>query len=49
MESYLLASRELLLSVGQNNPGLSAEEQANIQEAVEHIDRTRRLLDSQYE
>lgn len=48
-DTYLLASRELLLSLGQNTPGLTAEEQANIQEAVEHIDRTRKLIDDHHE
>lgn len=48
-ETYLIAARELLLTLGQSRPDLSAEAHANIQEAIEHIDRTHRQFPIEYE
>lgn len=44
-ETYLIAAQELLLTAGQNSPHLSAEQYAYLQEAIEFVDRTQRLLE----
>lgn len=36
-DTYLLAAKELLVATGQGYTSLSAEQQALIQEAIEHI------------
>ena len=48
-ETYLIAAQELLLTAGQNTPDMSAEQYAYLQEAVEFVERTQRLLEEQYE
>lgn len=48
-ETYLLASKELLLTIGQNRPDMTAEQQSNLQEAIEHIEKTRNLLTNEHE
>jgi len=45
LESFLLASKSMLHLAGQRHTTLSAEQQANIQEAIEFIDRTLELDD----
>lgn len=43
IETYLHASKSMLYQVCQRQTDLSAEEQANLQEAIEFIDRTHAL------
>lgn len=43
-ETHLLAAQEFLHAVGRETTSLTPEQQANIQEAIEHIERTRKLL-----
>ncbi len=40
----LMAARELLLGIPRGYTSMPAEQEANVQEAVEHIDRTLALL-----
>lgn len=42
-ETYLIAAQELLLTVGQSTPNLTAEQYAYLQEAVEFVERTQQL------
>ena len=44
-DTRLVVARELLLGVVRERTGLPVEQEANVQEAVEHIDRTRSLLE----
>lgn len=45
-ETRLAASRELLLGIVRQQTSLPAEQEASIQEAVEHIDQARTLLEA---
>ena len=44
-DTHLVAARELLLSVGQQYTSLPAEQQAHIQEAVEHINQVEQSME----
>ena len=43
-ETQLAASKELLLALGRAHTRLPAEQQANLQEAIEYIERTEQFF-----
>lgn len=46
-DTLLLAARELLLSFGQQRTTLTGEQQAHLQEAIEHVESVQRTVDEE--
>lgn len=44
-DTHLIAAKELLLTVGQGHTSLPAEQQALIQEAIEHVTQVQRSME----
>lgn len=44
-ETLLLAARELLVTVGQEQTSFSGQQQAHVQEAIEHLDDVRQSIE----
>lgn len=43
--THLVAARELLVAVGQRHPRMPSEQQALVQEAIEHVDQVRHAME----